>query len=317
MAESESFGRLTSGAATALLAALLSAATCEAAESVPPVGPESMRVAVEALRSGNEAKAVPMLERNALAGDSRAQYLVGVAYFTGKALPVNKPLGFAWLEIAADATGGYADWSSKQAVDTMLEVQPHMSDRDLLEADRLLPSLTNQIQRTLEEALRPALKLYSTAPVEFDEAWIRFLDPEVQISMPTGPSSHPLVVPGCGDVEHTNCPAHRETGSGPACTGRILQADTAPTILGGESKIVQPSYPVGARRDWSSGRVKVLMHVDASGWVCSATLAESSGDPALDRAAVDASRLWRINPARAAGRPVESLYTVGVEFVLH
>lgn len=316
MAGSGSFARLASGAAAALLAALLSGTTCEAAESALPAGPESMRIAVEALRSGNEAKAVPMLERNALAGDSRAQYLLGVAYFTGKTLPLNKPLGFAWLQIATDATGGYADWSSRQAVETMLEVQPHMSDRELLEADRLLPSLTAQIQRTLEEAVRPALKLYSTAPVEIDETWIRFIDPEVQISMPTRPSSDPLMMPGCGDVEHTNCPAHREADSGPACTGRIVRADTAPTIVGGKTKIVQPNYPVGARRDWNSGRVKVLMHVDASGWVCSAALAESSGDPALDRAAVDGSRLWRINPARAAGQPVESLYIARVEFVL-
>lgn len=281
-----------------------------------PVSPPSLREAVAAIQAGDESRAAQILEIHAMRDDSRAQYLLGALYFTGKTLPANKPLGYAWLELAADASGQYSDWSAKKAVEMMVKVQPIMTARNLVEADLLVPALKAGIEAANTEQARPALDRYTSAAARVDGGLVRFDAPEVGIRVPDAPSSDPLLRLGCANVEHTDCPAHRDAEAGEHCTGRIVQATTRPSIRGGIAKIVAPSFPVGAMRDGNAGRALVLAHVDATGWVCSVTLVESSSEPSLDRSAVDAARQWRLNPASASGKPVESLYLFGIEYTL-
>lgn len=301
---------------TLLALALFAWAAVGSTKPVATVGAEGMRDAVAALQSGDDAKAVPILESNALAGDSRAQYLLGALYLTSKQLPVNKPLGFAWLELAADSAKSYGGWSSRQAAELMAKAAPVMTGEDLLEADRIAASLLARLAAESERVLLPVVKFYSAAPARSVNGQVRFDQPEVQISVPRSASNEPLVRIGCADVENTECPEHREATM-PACTGRIVQAETAPSIQGGIARTNMPKFPVGARRDGNSGRAVVLMHVDASGWICSVALAGSTGDSALDLAALDGVRQWRVNPAIAGGKPVESLSAINIDYQLY
>lgn len=287
-----------------------------AADSPALAGRKSMQAAVAALRSGNEAEAVPLLEANALGGDPRAQYLLGALYLTGKSVTRNNSLGYAWLQVATSSNGNFVGWSDREAVELMLTMQPLMTGKDLVEADRTAAAIEARIDTVRMELLRPALTLYSPAPAHMLDGRLLFDDPEVRISMPEGPSAEPLARIGCADVERTDCPAHRNADR-PACTGRIVRSDSVSSGQGGDVKIVTPNYPLGARRQGLTGRTVMLAHVDASGWICSVRLAQSSGDNSIDRAALDAVRLWRIKPAVAGGQPVESLFALSAVFELY
>ncbi len=62
------------------------------------------------------------------------------------------------------------------------------------------------------------------------------------------------------------------------------------------------------------GRVRVRLLVRSDGTVASAEVVVSSGDPELDRAALDALGRWRFEPARRDGVPIDSYYLVWVSF---
>ncbi len=77
-----------------------------------------------------------------------------------------------------------------------------------------------------------------------------------------------------------------------------------------------PSYPLIARRHGWEGTVLLDVEVRADGRVASVTVAESSGYVILDRAAVDAVRAWRFEPAQRLGEPVDDLVRLPVRFQL-
>jgi len=77
-----------------------------------------------------------------------------------------------------------------------------------------------------------------------------------------------------------------------------------------------PSYPLAARYEGAEGRVVLRVRVDASGTVRAIALAATSGHPILDRAAMEAVRRWRFEPARAAGLPVPGEVDVPIQFRL-
>jgi TonB family protein len=60
--------------------------------------------------------------------------------------------------------------------------------------------------------------------------------------------------------------------------------------------------------------VRLLVHVDRSGWVCGAVVAVSSGTTALDASALDTVGRWRLGPAKKASTPVEALHPLAVTF---
>ncbi len=77
-----------------------------------------------------------------------------------------------------------------------------------------------------------------------------------------------------------------------------------------------PSYPAIARRMGWEGTVLLDVEVDADGHVGHVTVARSSGHTVLDRAAIDAVRSWRFEPAQRLRKPVESLVRLPVRFRL-
>ncbi len=77
-----------------------------------------------------------------------------------------------------------------------------------------------------------------------------------------------------------------------------------------------PVYPRVARRRNYQGTVLLDVRVTVEGKVADVRLARSSGHQILDRSALDAVEKWRFEPARRAGRPVETWVRVPVRFEL-
>jgi periplasmic protein TonB len=79
---------------------------------------------------------------------------------------------------------------------------------------------------------------------------------------------------------------------------------------------VHPSYPATARQARIEGTARLLVHVLADGRVDEIRVEASAGHPDLDRAATDAVRKWRFEPARKGTEPVASWVILPVEFHL-
>jgi len=79
---------------------------------------------------------------------------------------------------------------------------------------------------------------------------------------------------------------------------------------------VTPSYPATARRLGIEGTALLSVFVDADGRVGEVVVKQSAGHPDLDRAAADAVRRWRFEPARRGAEAVGISVELPVEFRL-
>jgi protein TonB len=110
------------------------------------------------------------------------------------------------------------------------------------------------------------------------------------------------------------------TVSPPAVSAPLATASRteAPTELarpkGGYQ--VRPSYPSTARRLGAQGTTLLKVHVLADGRVGEVVVQESAGHSDLDRAAADAVRQWRFDPARRGSEAVAMWVLLPVEFRL-
>ncbi|MCR6687550.1 energy transducer TonB [Pseudoxanthomonas sp.] len=75
-----------------------------------------------------------------------------------------------------------------------------------------------------------------------------------------------------------------------------------------------PAYPRDALRSGSEGRVVVSIEVGADGTPTDVSVVERSGDRALDRAALQAARQWRFEPAIRDGKAVAATVRLPVDF---
>lgn len=91
-------------------------------------------------------------------------------------------------------------------------------------------------------------------------------------------------------------------------------AVTAPVVISS----VRPNYPRSAKNAEVEGVAYVTLSVDASGNVTEAVIAGSTGNPALDHAAVEAAYQWRFSPALDRyGQPSPCHITIPFQFSLH
>lgn len=97
-------------------------------------------------------------------------------------------------------------------------------------------------------------------------------------------------------------------GSGSGGTGETA----GPQILSAPA----PVYPESARQSGASGTVLVGLAINETGTVSDAWVESSSGNDALDRAAVQAVLSWQFIPARQNGLPVPVHTRVPVIFGL-
>jgi protein TonB len=77
-----------------------------------------------------------------------------------------------------------------------------------------------------------------------------------------------------------------------------------------------PTYPPAALRRGDTGTVIVRIQVDAEGLPGGVTVVQRSGSRELDRAAMDAVRSWRFQPAIEGGEPIAGSVDIPVEFNL-
>lgn len=76
-----------------------------------------------------------------------------------------------------------------------------------------------------------------------------------------------------------------------------------------------PAYPRDALDEGASGKLSLLVSVDAAGAVSDVQLlGRGTGNAALDQAAIAAARQWRFVPAQKQGRPVASRLQIPVNF---
>ena len=79
---------------------------------------------------------------------------------------------------------------------------------------------------------------------------------------------------------------------------------------------VHPSYPASARRLGIQGTARLRVQVLADGRVGEIVVESSAGHADLDRAAADAVRQWRFEPARKGTEPVATWVLLPVQFQL-
>lgn len=83
------------------------------------------------------------------------------------------------------------------------------------------------------------------------------------------------------------------------------------------SEQTPPRYPGQALRQRIEGTVRLTVSIDAQGNVTDVQIAHGSGSVLLDRAALDAVRDWRYQPAIHDGQPVPSTLEIPVDFRLN
>lgn len=111
---------------------------------------------------------------------------------------------------------------------------------------------------------------------------------------------------GSGSGSGSGSGAGQGSGSGVPVTPPYLVSST------------DPRYPPAARNREIEGTVYVKMLVSSGGSVENAFVARSSGNEALDGAAVEAVYNWNFSPAKDTyGSPVRCYITMPVNFVLH
>ena len=79
---------------------------------------------------------------------------------------------------------------------------------------------------------------------------------------------------------------------------------------------ITPSYPARARQLGVEGTALLSVFVDTAGRVGEVIVKQSAGHPDLDRAAADAVRRWRFEPARRGAEAVAMWVELPVEFRL-
>jgi len=104
-------------------------------------------------------------------------------------------------------------------------------------------------------------------------------------------------------------------GLPPASPAAAPDAVTRTAIPRGGYQIT-PSYPATARQLGIEGTALLNVFVDADGRVAQVVVRQSAGHPDLDRAAADAVRRWRFEPARRGAEAVSMWVELPVDFRL-
>ena len=252
--------------------------------------------ALQQYHAGNYPAAFATFERLAVEGDSRAQVLLGTALVDGVLLPRDKVRGAAWLRVAAGSSNSVRH-TRDRAFAKLLEYEPRLTGAELIEADRIAGAYFEG-RRKRREALVAA------ANARLRDSGVIAAGQSVKPGCAIDPS-----LPRCGDAR----PHLR--GRDDVCEPPVDKA------IGEEARPRPrirdwPRYPEPARRFAWEGTVVVVAHVDGSGFVCRATVADGSGIQSLDTAALEAVRRWQLAPMARDGRPVSWLYEVNVNFSL-
>lgn len=163
-------------------------------------------------------------------------------------------------------------------------------------------------QETVVHIVEPPKPVVVTAPPLLTPITHRTPSPTVHRTEPT--------LPAQSDIHTPMSEAPVEVAPPPIDHAAETQApDVAPTAIAYGSQTSVP-YPIDAMRRHEQGTVILHVLVDADGKVLTVEIETSSGSPRLDRAARDAVRLWRFNPAKHGGVALRAWARVPVSFNL-
>jgi TonB family protein len=133
---------------------------------------------------------------------------------------------------------------------------------------------------------------------------------EALVTLPLGQVSETLTIRGTRPV---NTPS-------PATPARVVQAIRIP--VGGNVqpvkliKQVRPIYPEEVKQQGITGTVMLRAVISTTGEVLNPEVVNTTVDPRLGQAALDAFRQWRYSPTLLNGEPVEVVTTVTMTFEL-
>jgi protein TonB len=144
----------------------------------------------------------------------------------------------------------------------------------------------------------------------------RSMQPGPDLTAPT-----PTVEPAITSQEEVAAQAERERAAANERRRSERTSDAARPRAPADRDVtpiarVEPEYPAAAARTQEEGIVLVRVNVDANGTPTDVNVARRSGSRDLDRAAVDAVRKWRFDPAIKDGKKVAAVVEVPVEFKL-
>lgn len=83
-----------------------------------------------------------------------------------------------------------------------------------------------------------------------------------------------------------------------------------------KKKLGPPTYPSMERMNYRDGWVNLNFMIDREGKPYEIMVTDSTGNKALEQAAIDGAAKWSFEPATLNGEPVDAGYTVKVSFVL-
>ncbi|WP_411834842.1 energy transducer TonB [Pseudoxanthomonas mexicana] len=126
--------------------------------------------------------------------------------------------------------------------------------------------------------------------------------PQLVEAPPTPPADAPLPAPVDG------------AASAPAGASAALAPGEVPVPIPGQTP--PPDYPVAAMRSGETGTVMVRVEVGTDGVPLRVEVEQRSGSRDLDRAAVEAVRRWRFNPAQHNGQPIVASVVIPIDFNL-
>jgi len=145
-------------------------------------------------------------------------------------------------------------------------------------------------------------------------AWYKQRQPaSLSLESAAPPVTAPVVAPeegGQATATRTE-KARAETRRTPTASAQRQVRSQAPRLLAGNPS---PQYPATALRAGIGGTVMVRAELDASGQPVDVDVIRRSGNRDLDRAAVQAVRKWRFEPAMRNGKGVASTVQVPVDF---
>jgi protein TonB len=180
------------------------------------------------------------------------------------------------------------------------------------------PGETNVLQQPSVEPAKSTEQTNDPAPIEASPA---AEEPGV-IALPANSNPSGGNGPPAGNGSQHEGIADGANGSGNSGTGRGIGDGRD---LGGPGvALVQarygyapkPEYPDSARSEGKEGRVLLRVLVDVEGKTKTVQVNLSSGNDALDRAAIDTVRRWRFSPARYGDHPIESWVRIPIDFRL-
>ena len=99
-----------------------------------------------------------------------------------------------------------------------------------------------------------------------------------------------------------------------ACDAPAPSAPVAPPTQVIAVDTPPPEYPLEVACQGLGGKVELFVTIGTEGTVTQAETRQSSGQPALDAAALEAVRDWQFRPATYNGQPVEAGIHVPITF---